>query len=298
MSDEKWKGFQSTISEHKKQDEALEETIKIKRGNIQKEADNLRLLEGYCRKRLYVRSMYENVPEDKINEMNVDKYSYCMSTLGSGVVSGGAAFCIRDESEKAGELYGQHSGTLASLDVLAGSDSTSVNVLSVSDPDLFPNGVKITQDYEVEDEIDKNIGFIEQELGVSFPDVKDDFDYFVTKFYAFQSNKSQYQDLIGSRSMFFWNLIFGFSKQHFGFDKPRRKTIQIFVFGSAMPISSAQPLLDACYNVYGEMSGQDPSSGMSVKTGDVDPPYIEGLFRRLVGSIAVILSLRKQYFRP
>ena len=296
MSDDKLKDFKSTIGEYKRQDDVLEETIKIKRENIQIEADNIGLLEGYRRKRHYVRSMYEDVPEDKISQMGDGEYSFFISTLDSGTVSGSAVYHVHDETGEASDLYIQHSSTLASLGVLAGSDSTSVEVFSLSQPVLFPNGNKITQDYEIEDEIDKNIDFIGKELEAPFPEVKEDFDYFFTKFHAFQRDKSQYQDLIGGRSMFFFKLVFDFSEQKYNVKK-RIDAIRKFVFGSALPVSSTEPLIKRCRKLYGELSSQD-SSGNSVKLGSVSPGYVEGLFRRLVGNIAAILDLRKRYFQP
>ena len=296
MGDEKLKDFQSTIGEYKRQDDVLEETIKIKRKNIQREADNIGLLEGYRRKRHYVRSMYEDVPEDKISQMGDEEYSFFISTLDSGTVSGGAVDYFYDESMEAGVLYVQHSSALASLDVLAGSDSTSVEVFSLLQPELFPNGNRITQEFKIEDEIDKHIDFIGKELEAPFSEVKEDFDYFVMKFHAFQLDKSQYQDLIGGRSMFFFKLVFDFSEQKYNVKK-RIDAIRTFVFGSASPVPSTEPLIKRCRKLYGELSSQD-SSGNSVKVGSVSPGYVEGLFRKLVGNIAAILDLRKRYFQP
>jgi len=241
--------------------------------------------------------MYESVPIEEVNGMSDEEYSVFTTVLNSSGVSGEASLYLHEESRQANILYQQHYPMAASLATLADADSTSVEVISQANPQWFPSHERITREYEIEDEIDNQIEYITGQLQKQFPDLKDDFSSFIIKFHAFRGDKSQYQDLIGSRSLFFFKMIFEFSKQHYNVEKPRIKAIKTFVFGRSQFIASTEPVLRGCNNLYREMSGQDGTS-MSVKLGVSSPSYNESLFRRLIGNIAAILELRNRYFQP
>jgi len=295
IKDEKVKDFSEKMVKIRNQNDIVAETINIKQENIQKEMDTISKLQRYHRKHEYILRMYENVPIEKVNEMSNGEYSAFTTVVNSSIVSGEASFYLHEESKQTNYLYQQHFATVASLDTLAGADSTSVQAISLNNPDWFPDGDGITHEYEIKDEIDNQVEYIAGQLQAQFPDLKDEFDSFIKKFRAFRGDKSQYQDIIGSRSMFFFKMIFDFSKQSYGVEYPRLDAIKRFVFGSTPIISSTEPLLKSCNNLYREMSGQD-GSGMSVKIGKVSPGYIESLFRRLIGNIDAILELRNQFF--
>lgn len=297
MTDENLKDFQKRKEEFKKQNNIITETIKMKKENIGKEADNIRLLEKYYRKHKYIGVMYEDVSEDQIRSMNDDQYSSFVMPLRSSGVSGETTYVLYDETKKAGYIYDQHFNITTSLDLSASGDSTSVHSFATYQPQWFPNRDRITAEYEIEDEIDKHIDFVGRELSRSFPDLKQDYDAFIKKFHSFRYDKSQYQDLIGSRSLFFFKLIFDFSKRTYGVEHPRIEAIRRFVFGSASPLVSTEPIIKTCRDIYSELSSQD-ASGMSVKLGSVIPAYVESLFRRLIGNIAAILNLRKRHYHP
>jgi len=294
--DQKVKDFLEKINKIKTQDNLITETIDIKRGNIQLEADTISQLEGYHRKKEYILRMYESVPIEQVKEMGENEYLVLTTVANTSGVSGEASYYLYEESKQTSCLYQQHFSTAASLNTMAVSDATSVQVISLTNPDFFPDGERITSEYEIKDEIGKQIDYITDQLQMQFPDLKDEFDSFIKKFYAFRGDKSQYQDLIGSRSLFFFKMIFEFSKQSYNIEKPRMEAIKKFVFGSFPFVASTEPLLRTCNNLYREMSDQD-STGMSVKLGVTSSGYIESIFRRLIGNIAAILELRSQYFQ-
>jgi hypothetical protein len=275
--DERVEDFLEKIGKIKNQSNIIAETINIKRDNIQKEADTISKLERYNRKHKYILSMYKNVPIEKLKGMNDNEYSAFITVANSSGVSGEASFCLHEESKKTNYLYQQHYSTVASLDILAGADSTSVQVISLTNPEWFPDSERITREHEIEDEIDNQIEYIAGQLQTQFSDLKDDFNSFIMKFQTFRGDRSQYQDLIGSRSMFFFKMIFEFSKQSYNVESPRIEAIKKFVFGSSPFVASTEPLLRACNNLYREMSSQD-STGMSVKLGVTSSSYIESLF--------------------
>jgi len=294
---ERLNDYKTTLSNFQEQDDVIEDTINVKRGNIEKEADIVRDLEYYQSSHRYIRRMYETVPEAEIVKMDDETYYQFKQPLTISGVSGEVATYLNRESRETEYILDNHQNLTATLCVSGSSDSTSVNVLSISQPTLFPDRDSLTDEYKIEDELGKHIDFVQRELASSFPDVKNDFDAFVRRYYAFQSDSSQYLDLIGSRSMLFFRLIFDFSESNYGPQTPknRRNDIKRFVFGSNTPLPSADPIIETCYLLYRELSSQD-SSGMSVKMGAVTAAYIDGLFRRLVGSMAAILDLRSRYF--
>ena len=294
--DQNVKDFLEKINKIKTQDNLIAKTIDTKRGNIQLEVDTISQLEEYHIKHEYILRMYENVPIEKVKEMGENEYSALTTVANTSCVSGEALYNLHEESNQTSYLYQQHFSTAASLNTMAGSNSTSVQVISLTNPDYFPDGVRITSEYEIKDEIGKQIDYITDQLQIQFPDLKDEFDSFIKKFQAFRGDKSQYQDLIGSRSLFFFKMIFEFSKQSYNIELPRLDAIKKFVFGSYPFVASTEPLLTTCDNLYREMSNQN-STGMSLKLGMASPGYIEGIFRRLIGNIAVILKLRSQYFQ-
>lgn len=296
---DKLKDFNQNLRDFQKQDDLIADTINIKRGNIEKEADTLRLLENYHVKHQYIRRMYEDVPEAEIVNMDDADYVQFQMPLTNSGISGEVAIHLHKESLETGYTFNNHQNLTASLCVSGSSDSMSVNILSISQPRWFPNHNSLTDKYKIEDELEKHISSVQKELNASFRDIKDDFDAFIRRYYAFQTDESQYLDLIGSRSMFFFKLIFDFSERNYGVQRPenRRNDIRRFIFGGNVPIASAEPIINSCYHLYCELSSQD-SPGMSVKLGDVTVAYIEGLFRRLVGNMAAVLDLRSRYFSP
>lgn len=108
---------------------------------------------------------------------------------------------------------------------------------------VFPSRDSIVDKYKPKYEREKNIEYIRSQLVNIRPDVLADFEYFVDKINAFKTNKSSYQDLIGSRSMFFYKLIFTFTMNTYGCDKPRREAIRKFVFGSNTYDTKADPII-------------------------------------------------------
>lgn len=297
MDDNKVKDYLEKIEKHSNQERMTEETIKNKRHNIEKETETIVQLEKYHKNKEFVLKMYKNVPIEKVQGMSDEEYSAFTKPLNSSIVSGEALPYLFRESQQSGRFSEQHYNTATSLNTISSADSWSVCAISTASPDWFPDREKITQEYKIKDEVDKHIEYIGNQLQKNFPAIKDDFDVFIKKFRAFPLNASQYLDLIGARSLFFLKLIFDFSKQSYSLEYPRLDAIKKFVFGSSQPLPSDEPLLEACCDLYKEMSKQD-GSGMSVKMGVATDVYVESLFRRLIGNIAAILMLREKYFKP
>ena len=172
----------------------------------------------------------------------------------------------------------------------------SVASISNMHPDYFPKREEFIYKYKVTDETEININYIKGHLKKISPDISKDFDYFITKYHAFKRDKSQYQDLIGSRSMIFYAFIFEFSKNNFGVELPRKEAIKKFVFGNSPYDNSVEPIIDNADKLYRELSNQDSNRGQSVKVGNVDENYIDDLFRRIIAVMASMLQLREKYY--
>lgn len=297
MDNDKVKDFSEKIEKHENQNSMIDDTIKIINHNVEKGINAKVQLEGYRGKREYILKMYKDTPIDKVQNMSDEEYSAFIKPLDSTNVSGEASVYIYRESQQISQLSEQHYNTATSLNTISSADTSSIYTISIAFPEWFPDREKITQEYKIKDEVDKHIDYIGNQLQKYFSAIKDDFDAFIKKFRAFPLNASQYLDLIGARSLFFLKLIFDFSKQSYSLEYSRLDAIKKFVFGSSQPLPSDEPLLKVCYDLYKEMSDQD-GSGMSVKMGVATDVYVDGLFRRLIGTMAAILELRENYFKP
>lgn len=294
--EERLKDFSEKLAAAEKRKNIVAQTIDIKRNNIEIEAKTIEHLEKYGRRQGFIIDMYENVPKAQIMNMNDAEYTNFAAPLNSSGVSGEVAVNIHGESVGAQYLWAQHRDVSASLDPLASADATNLEYVADLNPSWFPHAKGVVDSYRIDDEMEKHIESIRSNLKGVFPNIYDDFEAFVMKFRAVVPDTSQYQDLIGARSMFFWKMIFGFSEKEYGVEG-RRKQIETFVFGTATPLASAKGIIDTCFDIWGKLSNQD-ASGMSVKVGVGDVAYLQGLFRRLIASIAAILDLRKNYFQP
>jgi hypothetical protein len=137
-----------------------------------------------------------------------------------GTTASGALISdLLEESKQSGFQHDKHWTVCNSLDSVTVSGSSGYMGLSSKEPGWFPNHKKITRVYQIKDETYQQIDYIRTELAKDFPDISQDFDAFIHKYNAFREDNAKYQDLIGSRSTFFFKLIFDFSEK-----KLRRKS--------------------------------------------------------------------------
>jgi len=280
-----------------RQKEKVSNVIEIVQASIGKGAEMIGELNKYQSKQAYLRDMYDNVPEIEVINMSDEKYATFKIPLESMVSSGEAVLLINEQVHASKKQWYGHYNVCASLSTIASSAATSAACFCDTEKTWFPNGKNITQAYKIIDETNDHIEIIKSELITGFSDIANDFDAFLKKFRSFPTGKTQYQDLIGLRSTFFFKMIFEFAGQHYGSGMNRKQMIEKFVFGTAPVITSAESLIRECLNIYRELSDQD-RSGNSVKLGKVSSTYIETMFRRLVANIAAILQLRSGNFKP
>ena len=296
MTNDKLKDFEEKKKKLMNLHDTTKETIKLKEENIRKEKKTISHLQTQYRRTEYLIDMYHDFPEESLEDMDDYEYASLASPLENVTTSCDATFNLYDETLKNMSRYNDHLNISEVLDMVTLSGSSSVASLYKSNPDWFPHGQEITDKYKIEDKLYEQIEHIKDELKSSFSQISGDFETFIQKINPPNFDPSQYQDLIGSRSMFFFKMIFDFAERSYGPTGTRRDQIGKFVFGSATPIAIADPIINECCEIWKELSSQD-NSGPSVKLGNVNTVYIESLFRRLINSITTILELRKRYFK-
>ena len=278
-----------------KQKNAIDETIDLKQINAEKEAENIRLLTRLRNRFKYLTDTYDDAPTDVIESLDDFAYRDFIRPLEDMRTAGVSAVRIRDESRKALSQSKDHITVLNTAGTTASSVTTSLEYFVGENPKWFPRHEVIRNRYKPKDELQEQIEYIKTQLPKITPDISEDFNSFVQKFYIFKNDKTKYQELIGGRSMFFFKLVFDFTNKRFGLSKNRREQILRFVFGNASPKSAAEPFLDNAKRLWDELSSQD-AIDQSVKMGRVTPAYVEAMFRKTIAVMASLLQLREEYF--
>lgn len=297
MSDEKWQDFNELKTIIGKQKRIVADVIEIKQDNIEQESKTIGELKKCSANYVCLDGMLNDMPEAQVLQMDDNEYYAFTGPARDTIFSGEAMNDIYTESKQSGVHYGQHYSLCASIDHTTRSGTSGYIALSQSKPDFFPNRDQITKSYEFEDSLHSDIDYIKDYLHNNLTDIEGDFASFIDKYNAFKSDSSQYQDLIGSRSMFFFKMIFEYSSKYSGIKQTRAEAIRTFVFGKTKPFPSAEPIIQSCKKLYVELSSQDDPAH-SVKIGKADPAYIDQTFRRIIGKIAALLKLRDHNFQP
>jgi hypothetical protein len=295
MTEEHLKDFDKKMNDLQDEEKAAEEAIDIKRKTIESEGENIRQLEGLVDKFKFTHSLYGTVPKEEIRSFNNVTYQEFIGPLTDISTPGLSAIHIRDESRAKYTQSNNHTIILTAVNTTGANAVAGGEAISRRNPQWFPNHEETIQRYKRVDDLEKNIAYIKLQLPGITPDISDDFDAFVKKYYAFRVDTTKYQDPIGARTMFFFKLVFDFSEKSFGVTSSREDQIRKFVFGNSPSIPSAEPLIQDAKNLWKELSSQD-STGESVKMGKVTVEYVERLFRRLIGVMASLLQLREAYF--
>jgi len=295
MSSDKLRDFKQKKIILDTQAKLMHEIVDIKRENISKDIENIEYLKKCESKQNYIRRLYGEIKDIDVNAMNDQEYEVFKMPLESVIVSGGILYEVGEQSKKGFDDIRAHQANIASLCFVLSTSTSAADSYYNNNINYIPNYEIIKSQHNIDDEINANIDFVRQELSITFPEIKHDFDAFIQKYHAFKSDNRMYQDLIGARSMLFFKLIFEFSKKKYGLEKPRKVAIEKFVFGNSKPDISADPIIKECLRLYNDLSNQD-ASGLSVKYGRVTSSYVDITFKRIIGSMAAILNLRRTYF--
>jgi len=297
MTDDRLKDYHEKKNKIADQGKTISEIIEITQNNIQIESKTVGELKKFENYYSYMDRMLDDVPESQIVQMDDGEYSTLTTPVLSAGISGEIFYDMLDQSRQSERQHEQHYSSCASINSIGISGTSGYKSLSETNPSWFPNGQQISKDYRIQDSLYEQIDYIKTCLSKHLPHVAKDFKVFIDKFNAFKLDSSQYQDLIGSRTMFFFKMIFDFSKQHFGVEYPRKKAIEVFVYGNGTPLPLSDPIIRSCHQLYTDLSSQN-AGAQSVKIGNVTPQYVESTFRRLIGEIASVLKLREQQYTP
>jgi len=294
MSDEKVKGFHEKLDILGVQKEKVDEVINIKSENIKKDSVIVAILKRVRVKEHFVYEMFSNIPEENIIKMSPDEYVPLMGIIDDAIASGSLISPMEDDIRRSYTQSQEQLNICASMNTSYGTAASGAFHIGILNPTWFPNQMKIKDTYKMEDSLYEEIDNIRKKLDSLFPDIRNDFESFISKFLSSPVDETKYQELIGSRSMFYFKMIYETTEKKFGKQKSRRDSIERFVFGNSKPIAAVQPLIDRCFDLWKELSGQNANS---VKKGNVSPNYIELLFRRLIGGMESILDLRSRYYK-
>jgi len=295
MAEDRLKDYRDKKSKIANQGKTISDIIEISQNNIQIRAKTVGELKKFENYYSYMNRMLDDVPESQIVQMDDGEYSTLTTPVLSAGISGEIFNEMLDQCRQSGHQCEHHYSSLASINSIVVSGTSGYKSLAENNPGWFPNQEQISKKHNIEDSLYEEINYIKTYLSKHLTHVAKDFEAFINKFNAFKLGSSQYQDLIGSRTMFFFKMIFDFAKQNFGFEYPRKEAIEIFIYGKATPIPYFEPIIKSCLKLYNDLSSQK-AGAQSVKRGNVSPQYVESTFRRLIGEIASVLKLREQQY--
>lgn len=284
-------------------EKALEELRQHNEETIQALAWQDRRITGSIRDIRFARYVYGTFTESELQGMPEATFAIFVSPL-NRIVSAGSIYIEPNDKpmwirEKTDELTSSVS-SMSGLTSIATGD-TAANIMNLApvvgiDPTRFSSAI---ERYLSETKVDEDLGYIKSELSKLDTAAADDFQHFLDNYFSSQPNDSKYQELIGSRSLFFQKTIFGFADKR-GISAPsrsRRDQIEAFVYGNNPARDpSADATVDTARDLWTELSSQD-SSGLSVKMGKVTSEYVQLTFNKMIIVISTLLKQRELHFR-
>jgi len=262
-----------------------------------------RRITGSIRDIRFARSVYGAFIESELERIPESTFAIFVSPL-ERIVSVGSIYIEPSDKpiwvrEKTDEITGNVS-SMSGLTSIATGD-TAANIMNLApmveiDATRFSS---LIEEYLSETKVDEDLGYIESELLKLDADAADDFQHFLDNYFSSEPNDSKYQELIGSRSLFFQKTIFRFAENQGIFAPPssRRDQMETFVYGNNPARDpSANATIDTAKDLWKELSSQD-SSGLSVKIGNVTPEYVQLTFNKIIIVISMLLKQRELHFK-
>jgi len=291
MSEENLDDFKGKRKLLKKEQSSVENSIGLKHKSIEKEAENIRELKNIKERMGVISNLYDNANESKILIMSPPEYNGFIYPLEQVTVSGGSIFEIEKESKLRFTQAEEHEAILTATGSTTGSFSSQSLNLVREHPGYFTNPDSIIKKIKVVNELPQQIRYIKSQLPFITPDISEDFDMFLKKYYAFKIDNKKYQDFIALRSTIFLKLIF---KPFEGIPgvETKRKKIRYFIFENSTINPAVEPQIEVAYTLWQNLSNQE----RSVKTGDIDINEVEELFKRSIAVLYSLLKLREQFF--
>lgn len=296
MSDANQKDFEDKLERTKEIAQAVDEAINSKQSTIKIETENIEKLSKIGNDCKFVIELYSSGKKEVVESFTDNEYNRFIIPINDMLVSGSAIDQINYESQQAEQVAPLHMPIVAATGSTMSTAATNAQTISLELSDFFCKRDEIIKEYEPIDNFVHDVEYIRGELPNINRDVADDFEYLINKFNAFQTSASDYQELIGARSTFFFRLIFDFATTNYG-GSTRKEQISRFVFGSATPDPTVEAIINNAREMYRELSDQDPSTGISAKEGKITPLYAEVTFRRLISIMSSLLRFRQRYFQ-
>jgi len=291
------KKYNDSIEELREQNKTIDDTIEKCRQLRKEESELINELTVRKNQNNFIIEMYENIDNSFFSLPSIDNkfITSPLSTIRSyGVIHKNINQHITNDLE----TLKKDKFLLETTRSLSWSATSSLTEIANMYPNIFPLKDKVIKDYNQSDQYNKNIDYIRKTLPNIDKTLLEDFNHLIEKLNLFSNTTSQYQDLIGARSLFFFKMIYGEVESKFGTrkKKDRHDDIRKFIFGNTVHDFLIEPIIETAYNLYTDLSSQDKAEKLSVKSGNVTANGIKILFEQLFGVIASLLQLREKYY--
>lgn len=269
--------------------ELLEKSIKINQGTVIITGEHNEIVKRSLEQIFFIRDIYGNIDESELDKLTDSEFDELNKNIDLTLCP---KQTYNDYFNASQNRYNDINGftpilTSTGIATIGTVTSECIN-FQKQNPNLFINGAKILAAYNPKNELFDNIAYIRQELKKMNPSMLDDFEYLVSKINLFSVSKKTYQDIIGARSLFFFNFIFNNQ------GSSRRDQIIQFAFGNTVYNSGADTVIDQTMDLWSELSSQDPENP-SVKIGNVSILYISNILTKMFATITSLLKLRDSY---
>lgn len=269
--------------------ELLEKSIKINQGTVIITGEHNEIVKRSLEQIFFIRDMYGNIDESELDKLTDSEFDELNKNID-------LALCPKQTYNNYLNVSQNHFADMNDFtSILTSTGTATIGIVTSQcvnfhkqNPNLFTSGSEILNEYSPKNEVNDNINYIRKELKKINPTVLDDFEYLVSKINLFPVSKKQYQDIIGARSLFFFNFIFNNQGSN------KRDQIIQFAFGNTAYNSNADTVIDQTMNLWRELSSQVPGNP-SVKIGNVSASYISNILTKTFATIASLLKLRDGY---
>lgn len=261
-----------------------------------------RKLAGNIASLSFMQTLYGKASSTGVESMNEETYDTWVLPLKTTVVRGEPFIGLSEDLRKVTEKYVSIAGAFSfGSATIASSTGDSATNLILLGPAFGYSKDQIQlalEKYMAETKVDDDIEYVRQQLVTVDKEAAEDFEHFLTNYFAQTESLRKYQDLIGLRSLLFFKLIFSYADR-FGITVPPYKRIDQISQFIRGPKGKSDPnvvaVAELVKDLWNELSDQDPS-GLSVKTATVTGTYIELLFRKLITIISALFRQRVMSF--
>lgn len=283
-------------------EDALQEMYRNNQETIQSLSWQNRRITGSIRDVRFAKYMYGSLTDAELDSIPKATFPGLMAPLTNLLAAGDGYRQLKDRTTWVHDNVSEIASSVSAFSavIYASTGDTATNIM---DLDPFVTTVRFASaitKYLEEVRVDEELVYIKTEVAKLDPRLSDEFQHFLDNYFASEPSMSKYQELIGSRSLFFQRAIFSDAEKR-GISAPthsRREQIEAFVYGGSIARDpSIAAALSVGENLWKELSSQDVG-GMSVKTGNVTPAYVQLIFNKTIIVFSTLLKQRELHYAP